>query len=246
MSTPSTGARCSSRLATLTVSPITVDSAVVPIAPRCRRTRADPDAHRDARCRTRRRTPPAAPAARARRAPPAPDRPPVCHRRPTPPSRASPMCLSIRPPWLGDDDVQPRPDVVHHRRHQLGVHLLRHRREPADIGEQHRHLPAPRGRRVDRRRVDAAGPRRRSPPPRRARCRARPPGPRWLARVDADRTSTTLRGVPRPLQFDHTCQHDIAGGSASRCPRAVHPARRRTSRDPSVRCLEASTPGGRT
>ena len=99
MSTPWTGARCSSLLATLTVSPITVVSAVVPIVPRCpgpvliptRIATSMPDSAANAASRS-------------------------CSARPARTARsgsssrvasaphtaisASPMCLSIRPPWL--------------------------------------------------------------------------------------------------------------------------------------------------
>jgi hypothetical protein len=52
------------------------------------------------------------------------------------------------PAVLDDDDVEPRPDVVHDIGHELRVHSFRHGGEPAHVGEQDRDLTAPLLRRV--------------------------------------------------------------------------------------------------
>jgi hypothetical protein len=47
------------------------------------------------------------------------------------------------PAVLSDDNVESRPNVVHHVGDELGIHAFRHGGEPTHIGEQHRDLSTP-------------------------------------------------------------------------------------------------------
>ena len=143
MSTPPTGAACSSRLATFTASPITLSS---PVGARPTPTSAGPGVHPDAH---REAVAGLGAEVGQRRLQPerGPDRAfgvvlagdvgaPDGHQR-VADVLVDPAAV------LHDDRVEPRPQRVHEVHHELGVAGLRHRGEPAHVGEQDRDLAAP-------------------------------------------------------------------------------------------------------